>query len=223
MELTKKLKLDLASPLWVVTAPGNIDTILPGVGIHTKAAKKGPVRQLMLFVRDIAALHEQLPKVGPYIGHNTLFWICYPKQTGSISSDLVRMTGSGWDIMASLGYRGQTSVSINDDWTGIRFTNAPRKKPSQAELPQEERKVEGIDFVNRTVQLPADALAVLSQHKGLVEAFDAMAFTHKKEYMMAIADAKKPETRTRRIEKTAEMMLQIMQEKELKQKAKARK
>lgn len=221
MELLKKLRLDTASPLWVVAAPDDIDSILPGVDTTTRAGKIKPVKQLMLFARDSAHLNEQLPRLGPYIGHETLFWICYPKQTGSMTSDLIKM--ESWNMLPALGYRGQTSVSVNDDWSGMRFTNAPRKKPSQAGLPPEERIAEGIDFVKRTVQLPADAVAVLSKHRGLAEAFDAMSFSHKKEYVMAITEAKKPETRASRINKMAEMVLRIMQEKELKQKAKAKK
>ena len=118
-----------------------------------------------------------------------------------------------WDIVFESGYRGQSSASINDDWTGFRLTNAPKKKVTICDLPMEERKVEGIDFVNRTVQLPADALAAVKKHPGMEAFFNAMAFTHKKEYVQAIADAKKEETRVRRIEKTVEMLLEKMKSK----------
>lgn len=37
-------------------------------------------------------------------------------------------------------------------------------------------------------------------------AFDGMAYTHRKEYAGWIAEAKKPETRARRIEKAAAMI-----------------
>ncbi len=63
-----------------------------------------------------------------------------------------------WDIVFQSGYRPQTSVSINGDWTGLRVTNAPAKKPSTYNIAPEDRNIEGIDFVKRTVQLPADAL-----------------------------------------------------------------
>ncbi|GAA4462305.1 YdeI/OmpD-associated family protein [Nemorincola caseinilytica] len=220
MELIKKLRLDTTEPLWIVDAPTDVDSILPSVALSARPGRTKPVKQLMLFARDSAHLCAQLPVLAPYIGHDTLFWICYPKQTGSMASDLIKM--AAWEAVFAAGYRGQTSVSVNDDWTGMRFTNAPRKKPSQAGLPPEERKVEGIDFVRRTVQLPADALAVLSQHKGVVAAFEAMSFSHKKEYVMAITEAKKPETRASRIEKMVPMIQKIMAEKELKQKARTK-
>ncbi len=49
-----------------------------------------------------------------------------------------------------------------------------------------------------------------------------MSFSHKREYIEAIVDAKKPETRTRRIEKMVEALLKMQQEKELKNMAKTK-
>ncbi len=218
MELLQKLRIDVSKPVWMLEAPADIADILPGVDTRKKLEKIKPVEQLMVFATDSRMLHHYLEIVAGYVGHDTLFWICYPKKTGSIQSDLVLM--ESWEIVFSSGYRGQTSVSINDDWTGMRFTNAPRKKPSLAEVPIAERRTEGIDYVNRTAVLPADAVAMLNKHKGLTAFFDGMSFTHKKEYVQAIVEAKKPETRTRRIEKTMEMVLKLMEEKEMRAKAK---
>jgi hypothetical protein len=106
-----------------------------------------------------------------------------------------------WDVITEAGYRGQTSASINDDWSGLRMTKAPRPKPSICDLPMEERQSEGIDYVNRTVTLPADALAAAKKFAGMPAFFDTLSFTVKKEYVLAITDSKKPETRVRRIEK----------------------
>jgi hypothetical protein len=56
-----------------------------------------------------------------------------------------------------------------------------------------------IDGAARTVEVPPDAAKALAKAK-LRKAFDALAFTHQKEHVQAITDAKKPETRARRIE-----------------------
>ena len=55
-----------------------------------------------------------------------------------------------------------------------------------------------LDAAERTVDLPADAATALARAK-LREAFDALSFTHQQEHVRAIAEAKKPETRTKRI------------------------
>jgi hypothetical protein len=214
MELVQNLKLKAGDPLFIISAPDGADRLLPGFDIKTKLGRAKPVSQLMLFVRDGIELADYLHKVEGHIGHNTLFWICYPKKTGNIASDLITM--KPWEVVFNAGFTGQTSVSINDDWTGLRLTNAPKKKPTAADVPMAERKVEGIDYVNRTATLPADAQKILRKHEGLVDFFNAMSFTHKREYIEAIVDAKKPETRIRRIEKMAEMLQKMQSEKELK-------
>jgi hypothetical protein len=61
------------------------------------------------------------------------------------------------------------------------------------------------DTAERTVDVPAD-LATALQAAGLRTAFDGLAYTHRKEHVRAIEEAKKPETRARRIEKALEML-----------------
>ncbi len=51
----------------------------------------------------------------------------------------------------------------------------------------------------RTVDVPADFAKAMRAPERRV--FDAMSYSHRKEYVMWIEDAKKPETRMRRIEK----------------------
>lgn len=55
-----------------------------------------------------------------------------------------------------------------------------------------------LDTAERTVELPDDAAKALAKAK-LRAAFDALAYTHQKEHVNAITDAKKPETRAKRI------------------------
>lgn len=56
-----------------------------------------------------------------------------------------------------------------------------------------------LDAAERTVDVPADAAVALAKAK-LRAAFDALPFTHRKEHTRAIEEAKKPETRVKRIE-----------------------
>jgi hypothetical protein len=56
-----------------------------------------------------------------------------------------------------------------------------------------------LDAAERKVEVPDDAAKALDKAK-LHKKFDALAFTHQKEHVRAITEAKKPETRTKRIE-----------------------
>lgn len=54
------------------------------------------------------------------------------------------------------------------------------------------------DTEERTIEVPDDLGSTLTD-AGVRETFDAMAFTHRKEWVRAVQDAKRPETRTKRI------------------------
>lgn len=56
------------------------------------------------------------------------------------------------------------------------------------------------DTEERTVDVPPD-LGVALEASGLRSAFDALAYTYRREHVRAIEDAKRPETRQRRITK----------------------
>lgn len=55
--------------------------------------------------------------------------------------------------------------------------------------------------------IPDDFAAALKK-AGVAEFFDAYPPSHKREHLRVIADAKKPETRTRRIQSAVKMVLE---------------
>lgn len=61
------------------------------------------------------------------------------------------------------------------------------------------------DTEKRTVTIPED-LAKALKEANLTETFAKMSYTHQKEYVNAVNEAKKEETRIRRIEKTIAML-----------------
>lgn len=61
------------------------------------------------------------------------------------------------------------------------------------------------DTAERTVEVPEDLARELEKNS-LTEAFSRLSYTHRKERVRAIEEAKKEETRKRRIDKTIEML-----------------
>lgn len=55
-----------------------------------------------------------------------------------------------------------------------------------------------LDDAPREVEVPADLAQALAD-AGLREAWDALSYSHQRQHVMAVEDAKKPETRARRI------------------------
>lgn len=58
-----------------------------------------------------------------------------------------------------------------------------------------------LDVAERTVDLPDDLAEALAAIPGGREAWDKASFTHRREYVESLVDAKKPETRAKRLEK----------------------
>ena len=61
-----------------------------------------------------------------------------------------------------------------------------------------------LDTEPRTVRVPADLRAALAAEPEAKKAFSALSFTHRREYVEWVEEAKRPETRARRIAGTVE-------------------
>jgi hypothetical protein len=61
-----------------------------------------------------------------------------------------------------------------------------------------------LDTEPRTVELPADLRSALEGDAAASSAFDTLSFTHRREYVEWVEEAKRPETRARRIAATVE-------------------
>lgn len=62
------------------------------------------------------------------------------------------------------------------------------------------------DIQVRKITVPSDLKQALAGDETARAAFDALSYTHRKEYVQWIEEAKKPETRERRVAKTLEMV-----------------
>jgi len=101
----------------------------------------------------------------------------------------VRATLNGYEYRSSLSPMGGCHVlPVNAD---VRKSAAVQAGDTVA-LRLEE------DLDERTVDIPS-ALARALREAGVRQQFDKMSFTHQKEWVRSILDAKRPETRERRI------------------------
>jgi hypothetical protein len=97
---------------------------------------------------------------------------------------LVRMGGPNYMLIILKGIREQIGKTSGDDIQVL------------VELDTEERVIE----------LPKDLMKELKKDKVVKAFFDKLSYSHKKEYVKWIEEAKKEETRQNRIIKTMEML-----------------
>jgi len=60
----------------------------------------------------------------------------------------------------------------------------------------------------REVEVPVDLAEALARNGAARAAFESLSFSHKREYVRSITEAKRPETRARRIELTIEQLVE---------------
>ena len=215
MSIVKKLRFK-EEGVYLLELPNNCIEHFEDIEYKAKLSGKSTIEQVLLFAEVKKILDTKVPRIVDRLSDEALFWIAYPKKSGSISSDISR--NSGWDVLKSSGYDPVMQIAINDDWSALRFRKSKNIGPKLRDVPMSERKVEGIDFVNRKVTLPKDVVKVLKQHKELYELFKSQPFTHQKEHVEAIVTAKKAETRVRRINKMIEILQQTLDTKQRKKK-----
>lgn len=73
----------------------------------------------VLSEEEIRVLFDQMK---PHLQKDEIFWIAYPKKSSkryqvSINRD------KGWKALGDQGYEGVRQVSINEDWSALRWRN----------------------------------------------------------------------------------------------------
>ena len=125
-----------------------------------------------------------------------------------------------FDVRQEFGTRGQVKVQVTFDGHPYRGSLAPmgdgghvlgvRKDIRTAIGKGLGDSVEVVlqrDTAPRLVEVPALLQAALDKNLAAKDRFAALSYTHQKEYARWVSEAKRDETRTRRIEKTISDLL----------------
>jgi bacteriocin resistance YdeI/OmpD-like protein/uncharacterized protein DUF1905 len=120
-----------------------------------------------------------------------------------------------FDVRKAFGSaRAKVKVTVNG--VALRTTVAVYAGRSYVGFRKEIREAAGIgigdrirvriepDLDERIVDVPPELARALAKDRVAKKAFDGLAFTHRKEYAKWVGEAKKPETRERRIARTVE-------------------
>jgi hypothetical protein len=99
----------------------------------------------------------------------------------------------------------RTTVSVYGGRSYVGFRREIREQAKLAPGMKVRISVE-LDTEPREVEVPADLARALESDEAARAAWAKLSFTHRKEHVQALADAKKPETRARRLDKTLDML-----------------
>lgn len=101
------------------------------------------------------------------------------------------------------GHTWRTTPGVYDG-VGHVVVNRAVKAAAEVDAPDRVRVTMELDTDARTVTVPRDLRAALEEDPEVKATFVGMSFTHRREYVEWIEDAKRPETRARRIAATVE-------------------
>jgi hypothetical protein len=124
--LIKKLRLTAGQTALVLNAPpGYLQSLgeLPA-SVELSTQPGGTFDFVQLFVKDRAELEHLGPTAFQAVKYDGLLWVCYPKQTGKIKSDLNR--DSLWELTKPTGFSPVTQIAIDETWSALRFRPAEK-------------------------------------------------------------------------------------------------
>ena len=208
MSLVKKLKLKDNTEVVALNVPSTFKQTLgglpAGVSIRTTPRKENDF--IMLFVKDRAGLEKEFLEAVKTLNPGGLIWIAYPKTSSKMQTDLSR--DKGWESLEKYDMQRLSLISFDDNWSAFLMRNAPQKEQSKASGDYHSLVTAYIDTKNKTVTVPDDLQAALKKNKKAAAVYEALAFSHRKEYVIWIVSAKQEATRQSRIGKMMEKLVE---------------
>jgi Bacteriocin-protection, YdeI or OmpD-Associated/Domain of unknown function (DUF1905) len=125
-----------------------------------------------------------------------------------VPDEVARSFGTDRRMPVRASFNGVPYRGSMVSWSGMACIGVTKAIMAEAgvSMGDELDVVLELDEAPREVEVPDDLDAILRKRKDLREAWDRMSFSHRREYVNAIAEAKKPETRQRRVAKTIEAL-----------------
>ncbi len=205
ISLAQKLKIKEGTCILLINAPkGAEKTIspLPKWASFVEAGKNHDF--IILFVKDQKEVEKYFLKSVKLLKPDGLLWICFPKGTSGIQTDLTR--DKGWDTLYKVDMTWLSMISLDETWTAFCMKNATAKnEASKASQHYYENVAIWSDPKKKTVKIPKDLEQAMTKGK-VKKFFDELNFTNRKEYVLWIVTAKQEKTRMERVAKAIDKM-----------------
>lgn len=210
--LIRKLRLTPEMKAVVFNAPSSYG-VIEELGLSAEASVKadegngtGDYDFVLLFVTSLAELEQLAAAAIKAASTDALLWISYPKGTSKIKTDINRDTG--WAVMIKLGVEGVAMISMNDTWSAMRY------RPAGVAKTKRTRKGDAVPTLSippskADVPLPemaTDLKAALDESPAASDFYGTLTDSMKRDYLNWVLDAKKEETRAKRIAATVDKL-----------------
>ena len=121
MDLPKKLQMKPGTRIKIQGVPKDVMPSLTPLpeGTSLIGSSKGPFDGALIFCRNHKDVEEKAARAVADIPSDGLLWLCYPKGTSGLATDISR--DRGWEAIQKMGLRPVRAVSINDTWSALRW------------------------------------------------------------------------------------------------------
>lgn len=184
-----------------VTALGKLPE---GVSLITDT--KASYNTLHWFVKTEADVNRETSMIMKLMKPDVTVWCYYPKGSSKIQTDLTR--DKGWDQLMKHDWKWLSLISINDTWSAFAFRLKTEKDAEKEKNKPERAILQYADSKTKTIILPDELASAFAKNPKAKTVFDALAFSHRREYVEWIVTAKREETRDKRVAGTINMLLE---------------
>lgn len=82
---------------------------------------------MMIFVKNIEEIEQAAPAIIHNLSDDGDLWACFPKKTSKkFETDLSK--DFGWQSLNDSGFLGRRIVTVNDDWSALKFKHIKHVK-----------------------------------------------------------------------------------------------
>lgn len=118
--ILKKLFFKGQSPVLLLQPPSEFKKVSKDFGVPLHGSAKGKYGFALAFVKSLAEGEKLAKTIGKSLEEGAVLWVAYPKGISKkYKSDYNRDTGHA--LMAQYGLDGVSLVSLDDDWSAMRF------------------------------------------------------------------------------------------------------
>jgi hypothetical protein len=143
--LFKKLRLVNQSPILVLKAPKEFNELMNYYTGQVDSIIVGKYYYIQVFAEKLDDAIKNADLLISSLNDDVVLWVCYPKRTSTkYKTDIDR--NKIWDLFADYEYEPVSQISIDDDWSAVRFRNVDyiktltRKNPATKKAKEESQK-----------------------------------------------------------------------------------
>ena len=152
--LPKKLQIKPQSRVLLLGAPEGLSAALGPLpeGASLSSAARGRFDVVLLFVTMAKELEKGAPKAIGALEEGGVFWVCYPKKSSGVETDLNR--DCEWKPVIDAGFGPVAQCAIDDSWSALRFKleSTVKRKEGSVVAPRARRATETVEMVGPGVR-----------------------------------------------------------------------